>query len=96
MSEVARRVVYVEHRNGIVRFHDWALVNHALGTMLEPFCYPGVKWGVIGSSSGGLQAYDGGESMHRVDELQELSFDRTLQIVGDTVIGGTLLPTVGR
>lgn len=94
MSEVLKRVMYIDNSDGFVRFHDWALVNTELGMMLEPFCYPGVKW--QHNSTGGLLDYDAKESMHRIDEMQTYSLDRGLQILGDTVIGGTLMPRVGR
>lgn len=94
MSEIKRRTVFIDNSDGYMRFHDWALVNHTLGMMMEPFCYTGVKWEL--NSPGSLQNYDPEESMHRIDTIQFYSLDRNLHILGDAVIGGTLMPRIGR
>jgi hypothetical protein len=93
MSDIKVRTVFVDDSDGIVRFHDWALVVTDLGEMLEPFS-PLARF--ERNTLAGLSDWDWTEPMCRIDRIQRFSLDRGLQILGDTMTGGTLMPRAGR
>ena len=94
MSDIQKRTLFYEKKeNGVVRFHDWALVITELGTMLEPFIE---RISLERNTKDGFVSYDATEPMCRIDEMKSHSLDKGLQIYGDTVTGGTLMPRVGR
>ena len=94
MSDIQKRTIFYDNSDGYVRFHDWSMVIHPLGTMMEPFIGAGVKASL--STKDGLVNFDATDAQCRIDEIKIHSLDKGLQILGDTVIGGTLMPRVGR
>jgi hypothetical protein len=94
MSDILKRTIFIDDSGGMVRFHDWAVVNHALGTMMEPFS----EIRRIGSATkAGISNFDSTDAMCRIDAIERLSLDKAYQILGgDRITGGNLLPRTGR
>lgn len=95
MSDILKRTVFYDAgKDGVIRWHDWALVIHeGLGEMMEPYLE---RVSLTRNCLGGFLNFDATEPMCRVDEMKMFSLDKGLQLYGDTVTGGRLLPRTGR
>ena len=91
MSDIARRTIFYDEEEGVVRWHDWALVVHPLGMFLEPFQEITKK-----ARDADYRNYDASEPMCRIDEMKRHSLDKGLLIYGEQVTGGVLTPRSGR
>jgi len=91
-TNIIRRTVYCEQVNGSpVRFGDWAQVITSLGTMVEPFTQI--------SPRPAHRAYDPTDDMARVDDIvrvNDLGNLPNLMGMAGALVGGTLMPRVGR
>lgn len=94
MSDIMKRTIFYDNSDGVVRFHDWALVLTELGEMMEPFQGIATKWQP--NTVAGLVNFDATEPGCRIDEIKSHSLDKGLQLYGDTVTGGVLMPRKGR
>lgn len=96
MSDVLKRTVFYERRDGYVRFSDWALVTHSLGTMAEPF---NVNSRISSSNNESIPNFDFTDNASRIDEMIEIDADKLNLILSggdDAIHGGNILPRVGR
>jgi hypothetical protein len=91
MSDILKRTCFIDDSiDSCLRPHEWALVQHALGPMMEPFFIfnrhavntPVIEW-------------DATEPMCMITEIKSLSKFAQKQILGDTVHGGCLMPRTG-
>jgi hypothetical protein len=97
MSDILKRTIFMDDSGGLVRFHDWAVVTHALGTMMEPFI--GIQR-YERNTLGGCIPFDATDGMCRIDRIERLSLDKGFQIMPDpsgmNLHGGNLMPRTGR
>ena len=95
MSDIRKRVALYEVSGGKVRFQDWALVNTALGTMVEPF-NANNRFSVDTQ----IPDFDFTDAGSKIDELKEINADTFLSMLAvggaNQIHGGNLLPRVGR
>lgn len=95
MSDVLKRTVLYEKRDGKIRFQDWALVVHEQGTMAEPFNVNSR----YDRMAGDMTNFDYTDPSNRIDEIKEIDADKSLIFLSggsDQIHGGNLLPRVGR
>jgi len=95
MSDIRKRTIFIDDsmKDGVIRFHDWAMVITELGVMMEPMPEIGK---VMDNAKDGFVNYDALEPMCRIDCIQRISLDRGLNILGEVIHGGNLVPRIGR
>lgn len=99
MSDVTKRTVFYDTTGGYVRFHDWAIVNTALGAMAEPFSV--LPFGVGRTAYGGDRPnVDNTDPCRLITEMKEESMDKHIIMAsfGNTaaIHGGIQYPRTGR
>jgi hypothetical protein len=94
---LSRTVFYDKGNDGIFRFHDWALVNTTLGTMLEPRAVLNPIY-MPGGSGVDFDDRDYSDDFQRIDAINQFSIDRPFHLVGneDALCGGSLIGRTGR
>jgi len=89
---IQRRTVFYDIIDGVVRFHDWAIVTTTLGSMAEPFV---MQQQINVDDESDYEDYDFTDMMHRIDDMRQMDSHKAKKQLGDNTIGGTLLPRVG-
>lgn len=95
MSDVLKRTVFYEKRDGYIRFQDWALVVTKLGTMAEPFNVNAR----YDRTAGDIASFDYTDNASRIDEMIEIDADKSMLLLSGgnhQLHGGNLLVRTGR
>ncbi len=90
--------MFVDQSGGKVRFHDWARVDTAIGTMAEPRC-PMAQRPLDGFSASGSKL-DYTDDLSRMDALEEIPIGREMKVLSESsephaLHGGSLWQRVG-
>jgi hypothetical protein len=98
MASILRRtILYEKGADGIIRFHDWAIVNTTLGTMIEARAVVNPIY-MPGGSGVDFEDRDYSDDFQRIDAIEPFSLDRQYHIIGnaEAIGGGNLIGRVGR
>jgi len=82
MSGILRRTVFVDQSGGKVRFHDWARVDTAVGTMVEPRCLMAQR-PVDGLAATGTRL-DSADDVARMDALEDIPMGREMKVLAES------------
>jgi hypothetical protein len=92
-DSITSRTMFYDTRNGVVRFHDWNLVNTTLGTMQEPRQFIHLKDSV--KSNRGTAQFNQLDQCAKVTNLENVDLRGIEMLLSDKklkTIGGSQMP----
>jgi len=81
MAGIKRRTIFVDLTGDKVRFHDWARVDTAIGTMAEPRCLLAQRPldGVAATAS----LMDSTDDVARLDAMEQAPMGREMRVLAE-------------